>query len=245
LQNRYSCGKAAAMSKIRRQENRSLGPVHLIPDMFDLPVIPRKQIPELKVKGLSNRKIAKLTGVSKDTVARELGRVDGSNEPKSGSNEPVIPGEFETIVIDPPWPMTKIERDLREVQAGFSYDRMSDQELRKFAPTVAAMAAADCHLFMWTTQRFLPLAMELTELYGFKYVLAMVWHKAGGRAILCQAAVQHRNPAQPPKFLLIRRESLTNATNALRRCPLAYVLERSGMEGQSQWQKQQKLRRQS
>src|SRR4029077_20926324 len=73
---------------------------HTTQDQLRLAVIPTKQIPELKAKGLSNRKIAKLTGVSKDTVARKLGRVDGSNEPEIGSNEP--PGEFETIVIDPP-----------------------------------------------------------------------------------------------------------------------------------------------
>jgi hypothetical protein len=54
------------------------------------------------------------------------------------------PGQFETIVIDPPWPMTKIERDLRPNQAGFSYPTMSDGELREFASAVKGMAADDC-----------------------------------------------------------------------------------------------------
>jgi hypothetical protein len=45
---------------------------HTTPDQLRLSVIPRKQIPELKTKGLSNRKIAKLTGVSHQTVGRAL-----------------------------------------------------------------------------------------------------------------------------------------------------------------------------
>jgi N6-adenosine-specific RNA methylase IME4 len=89
-------------------------------------------------------------------------------------------GKFETIVIDPLWPMTKIERDARPNQAGFSYPTMGDAELRAFASTVAGMAAEDCHMFMWTTQKFQWLAKELIELYGFRPMFTMVWHKAGG-----------------------------------------------------------------
>jgi hypothetical protein len=85
---------------------------HTTPDQLRLAVIPRKAIPELKKQGLSNRKIAKLTGVSDMTVGRDLA---ATNVAKSATNvaPPKLrsaPGEFETIVIDPPWPMTKIER---------------------------------------------------------------------------------------------------------------------------------------
>jgi hypothetical protein len=37
---------------------------------------------------------------------------------------------FSTIVIDPPWPMTKIERDVRPNQIVFDYPVMSEQELQ-------------------------------------------------------------------------------------------------------------------
>jgi N6-adenosine-specific RNA methylase IME4 len=57
---------------------------------------------------------------------------------------------------------------------------MDEGELREFASPVKAMAADDCHLFMWTTQKHLPLAMQLVELYGFRYMFQMIWHKAGG-----------------------------------------------------------------
>lgn len=89
-------------------------------------------------------------------------------------------GKFETIVIDPPWPMQKIDRDVRLNQVGFDYPTMTEDELREFGGGIVAMAAPDCHLFMWTTQKFLPFALSLAEGYGFKYCFMMTWHKPGG-----------------------------------------------------------------
>ena len=89
-------------------------------------------------------------------------------------------GKFGTIVLDPPWPMQKIERDVTPEQVAFDYPTMTEAELEAFGCSVADMAADDCHLFVWTTQRFLPMALRLIEQYGFRYVLTMVWHKAGG-----------------------------------------------------------------
>lgn len=51
------------------------------------------------------------------------------------------------IVLDPPWPMQKIERDVKPEQVAFDYPTMSEEEL-------AAMpipAADDCHVWVWTT----------------------------------------------------------------------------------------------
>jgi N6-adenosine-specific RNA methylase IME4 len=91
----------------------------------------------------------------------------------------IIPeGRFGTIVIDPPWDMEKIDRYVRPNQIGFDYPTMSEAELANFP--VPDMAADDCHLFCWTTQKFLPIAERLVEAWGFRYVLSMVWHKPGG-----------------------------------------------------------------
>jgi N6-adenosine-specific RNA methylase IME4 len=117
--------------------------------------------------------------------------------------EPIL--TFETVVLDPPWPMAKIERDVRPNQVAFDYPTMSEDELRKFSEALNRMAAGDCHLFMWTTQRFLPLALELVAHYGFRYVLTMVWHKAGGYQptglpqFNCEFVVYARKGA--PKFV--------------------------------------------
>lgn len=87
-----------------------------------------------------------------------------------------LAGQYDVIVIDPPWPMEKIERDVRPNQSAFDYPTMSEKQLAEMP-----MPAADaCHLWLWTTHRFLPMSLRLLEAWGFKYVCTFVWHKPGG-----------------------------------------------------------------
>lgn len=85
---------------------------------------------------------------------------------------------FGVIVIDPPWPMKKMDREVRPNQVGFDYPTMTEEELADFP--VSSLAAEDCHLFCWTTQRFLPMALRLVEQWGFYYSCTFTWHKPGG-----------------------------------------------------------------
>lgn len=87
-----------------------------------------------------------------------------------------LAGEYDVIVIDPPWPMEKIERDVRPNQSEFDYPTMTEADLA----AMSMPAADDCHLWLWTTHRFLPMAMRLLDAWGFKYVCTFVWHKPGG-----------------------------------------------------------------
>jgi N6-adenosine-specific RNA methylase IME4 len=87
-------------------------------------------------------------------------------------------GTYRTIVIDPPWPMQKIERDVRLNQtAPLDYYPMSIEELREFR-----VPAADdgCHLYLWTTHKFLPAALELADAWGFRYQCLLTWVKNVG-----------------------------------------------------------------
>jgi N6-adenosine-specific RNA methylase IME4 len=99
----------------------------------------------------------------------------------------VIPpaGKYECIVIDPPWPMEKIEREVAPNQAGpgipvFEYPTMQEDQLIAFGETMKAMTDDNCHLFCWTTHKHLPMALRLLEVWGFSYVCTLVWHKNGG-----------------------------------------------------------------
>ena len=85
-------------------------------------------------------------------------------------------GEYPVIVIDPPWPMVKIEREVRPNQVGMDYPTMSEDELA----ALKIPAAENAHIWLWTTQRFLPMALRLIEGLGFKYCCTFVWHKPGG-----------------------------------------------------------------
>ena len=88
------------------------------------------------------------------------------------------PGKYRTIIIDPPWPMQKIERDMHPDQVGFDYPTMDENELRKM--DIPGMAHDQSHLFLWTTQKFMPMALRLMKTWGFPYIFEMVWHKPGG-----------------------------------------------------------------
>ena len=72
--------------------------------------------------------------------------------------------------------MEKIERDVAPNQSEFEYPTMQEDELAK----LEIPAANDCHLWLWTTHKFFPMAMRLLENWNFKYVCTFVWHKPGG-----------------------------------------------------------------
>ena len=88
-------------------------------------------------------------------------------------------GQFRTIVVDPPWPMEKIERDITPNQYDLAYPIMTLEEIQ--ALPISNLAYEDgCHLYLWTTQKYLPSAFEILRGWGFTYIFTMVWHKAGG-----------------------------------------------------------------
>lgn len=85
-------------------------------------------------------------------------------------------GKYNVIVIDPPWPIEKIEREARPNQVTMDYPTMNEEEMS----ALNIPACDDCHLWLWTTQRFLPGAFRLLDKWGFSYVCTFVWHKPGG-----------------------------------------------------------------
>jgi len=112
-----------------------------------------------------------------------------------------VRGVYDVIVIDPPWPMEKIERDERPNQIGFDYPTMSEVELAQ----VAIPAADNAHVWVWTTHKHLPMALRLLEAWHLKYVCTFVWHKPGGFQPIglpqynCEFALYARRGA--PKFI--------------------------------------------
>ncbi|MEE9510409.1 MAG: MT-A70 family methyltransferase [Candidatus Bathyarchaeia archaeon] len=95
-----------------------------------------------------------------------------------GGDETVaLAGQYQTIIIDPPWPVEKIERyEAPHQEPNVDYKTMTIEAIK----AIKLPTADDCHLFLWTTQKFLPTAFEVLKEWEFKYVLTMVWHKGGG-----------------------------------------------------------------
>jgi N6-adenosine-specific RNA methylase IME4 len=160
----------------------------------------RAALPKLIEAGVSQRQCARMFSCSHKMIQKDLVALGMATEsPESGdpvatreatvreSNarlrvvapEPVIT-RYGTIVIDPPWDVEKIKRDVRPNQVPpLDYPTMSEDELKAFP--VAEMAEDDCHLFCWTTHKHLPSALRLIETFWeFKYTLLMTWHKPGG-----------------------------------------------------------------
>ena len=85
-------------------------------------------------------------------------------------------GKYRTIVIDPPWDMEKIQRDLAPNQVDFDYPTMSLDEIKDFK----LPAHEECHLWLWTTQKYLRPSFDLLDAWDFTYLATFVWHKNGG-----------------------------------------------------------------
>lgn len=90
------------------------------------------------------------------------------------SNAPaeILPGQYRTVIIDPPWPYgTQYDKDTRRVASPYS-----EMTLEAIATTEFPFAD-DCVLWFWTTHKFLPVSFEILEQWGFDYKATMVWNK--------------------------------------------------------------------
>lgn len=89
-------------------------------------------------------------------------------------------GLFSTIVIDPPWDWAD-EHEIgegvcgraKQIYASIPIDDLMDEE--KYP--VGNLAAQDCHLYLWITNRSLPKGFGLLNAWGFRYITCLTWCK--------------------------------------------------------------------
>lgn len=101
-------------------------------------------------------------------------------------------GGYRTIVADPPWDYPEgfvsqldgheIDGQRRTmadrgpiVRKPLPYKSMTLAEIT--ALPVGDLAAKDCRLFLWTTMRYLPAALDLLPKWDFTYKQTVVWDK--------------------------------------------------------------------
>lgn len=80
--------------------------------------------------------------------------------------------QFRTIYADPPWPY---DNEVARGAAAKHYSVMSLDGIRN--EPVAALAAKNAHLHLWTTNGFLREALDLIRHWGFQYRSCFVWVK--------------------------------------------------------------------
>ncbi|MDD3890528.1 MAG: MT-A70 family methyltransferase [Syntrophomonadaceae bacterium] len=81
--------------------------------------------------------------------------------------------KYSTIYADPPWMESgggKIKRG-----ADRHYQLMKTAEI--MAMPVQKISAENCHLYLWTTNNFLPDALRVMESWGFRYITNITWVK--------------------------------------------------------------------
>jgi N6-adenosine-specific RNA methylase IME4 len=96
--------------------------------------------------------------------------------------------KFRCIVADPPWKVSsgralgkyltdKNGKQLFNIKNNNSrmlaYDTMSLTEMS----AMSIPAEKDCHLYLWTINRYLPNAFEIMSSWGFSYSTTIVWAK--------------------------------------------------------------------
>ncbi len=98
--------------------------------------------------------------------------------PKKRKFQPPPPpeGRYDAIVVDPPWPVQIIQREVRPNQISMPYPIMTIQEIEE----IEIPANDSCHLFLWTTHKWLPSSFAILSSWTFKYVCTFTWHKPGG-----------------------------------------------------------------
>ena len=116
------------------------------------------------------------------SVREAQSNLQKAQEQERLTNIPVTPdGDqlYRCIVIDPPWPMQKILRDTVPKQDVFPYKTMTLDAIKDI--DIASLADPDgCHVYLWTTQKFLPNSFDIMQEWGVNYQCLMTWTKPTG-----------------------------------------------------------------
>ncbi len=99
------------------------------------------------------------------------------NEAKKLNNPDMPTDLYNVIVIDPPWDVKKIERQVAPNQeVDIDYPILSIDEIK----ALELPAKEDVQVFLWTTHKYLPASFQILQAWDLKYVCTFTWHKPGG-----------------------------------------------------------------
>lgn len=115
------------------------------------------------------------------------GRVTRQSEAYARNDEPLavvwdgLTPPYSTIVADPPWPYSDgfatAPGGRKPFVEPLPYSSLTLDEIR--ALPVGELAAPNCWLFLWTTNRYLFDAPSVAAAWGFTVRQTLVWHKTG------------------------------------------------------------------
>ena len=108
----------------------------------------------------------------------ELAKQEVDTELKSMGGKDNL--RYKTLVIDPPYPQKKtgLRRVRPNQNKNLPYKTMSIEEIKKFP--INNFANDNCHIYLWTINKYLRDAFDILEEWGFKFHCVLVWKKPTG-----------------------------------------------------------------
>ena len=83
-------------------------------------------------------------------------------------------GSYRTIVADPPW---RYAAAATKAAAGKHYSTMPLEDIFALGEAVRELAAADAHLWLWTTNAFMEEGHQVVRAWGFRPLTILTWCK--------------------------------------------------------------------
>ena len=85
--------------------------------------------------------------------------------------------KYKTIYVDPPWKeVGGRDKTGRKWGADIHYPVMSVEQIKSLKiPDLADPTG--CHLYLWVTNNFLPIGLDVMKCWGFRYVTKVDWVK--------------------------------------------------------------------
>lgn len=83
---------------------------------------------------------------------------------------------YRTILIDPPWMETGAGKIHRGADRHYPLMK-TDEIIETIRDAEIFRPDSSCHLYLWTTNRFLPDGLRVLDELGFRYVTNLVWTK--------------------------------------------------------------------
>lgn len=91
---------------------------------------------------------------------------------------------YRTLVVDPPWlykPTGNAAHEIGGAWSGYEVGNPPPYSMMTVAEIVALpvvdLAGVGAHLYLWTTNRYLPAAFEVAKAWGFRYSQTLTWCK--------------------------------------------------------------------
>ena len=91
--------------------------------------------------------------------------------------------KYKTIIIDPPWEYAAWGKGSKNaaVQGAANkpyplpYNSMTTEEIK--ALPIGNLMDENCEVYLWVTQKYLPMAFEILQAWGVKYCQTLTWCK--------------------------------------------------------------------